>query len=212
MADTAIADPVTPVDPKNDGTPTVAPAVDNSGEVEQAKLEADKERMRANQLANELQTMRDSQAAVDKKQLEDKEEYKALYEKNDAELKQIREDRERSERQTQLATETETVFKDYPAEVIKVAKTAGISLTDDSEAARTSLKEKLDSLKETVSPSANVTPNNPYTPDATAPERAKVMDEIRLKGASGDATPANQFISNLESVKAMKRQAGVQVD
>lgn len=214
MADpVATTDPTATSAPSNDPSNAPAPNGDNSSaDVEQAKKAAEQATMRANQLANELQKIKDSQSEAERKQLEEKEEYKALYEKNDAELKKLREEREANERQAQLTTSTESVFKDYPADVVDVAKTAGLGLTDDSEAARTSLKERLDAIKEKVNPKGTpVASNNPSDPAPANPDRAKLVQDMAIKGAAGDDSAAMQYIGGLSAIDEMRRQAGYPV-
>jgi hypothetical protein len=214
MADeTPTGETPTPDSPKNEPSNPTTPPVDNgsAAEVEQAKKDAEQARMRANQLENENKQLKANQAEADKKQLEEKEEFKALYEKTDAELKQIRDERETAERQTKLSSETETVFKDYPESVVDVAKTAGLSLAEDSETARTALKEKLEAIKAKVEPNGKppVSPNNPNNPAPANPDREALVKDMRERGAVGDDTAAYKYISQLDSVKRMKEIAGV---
>jgi chromosome segregation ATPase len=212
--DTGTPDPAAAA-PSNESSTPAAPATDNSSaDVEQAKKAAEQATMRANQLENELKKIRDNQSEAERKQLEEKEEFKALYEKNEAELKQIRETREAEERQRTLQSETETVFKDYPANVAELAKTAGLSLIDDSEAARSALKEKLEAIKTQIGSAGTpaVNPNNPAAPAAANPDRAKLVENMALAGAQGDDKPTRAFIRSLPQINEMKRQAGLPVE
>lgn len=206
-------DPSEPGTPKNEPSTPTTPVVDNgsAAEVEKAKREAEQARMRTNQLENELKKAKDKQAEADRKQLEEKEEFKELYEKTQEELTQIRSDREAEERKAKLNSETETVFKDYPESVVEVAKTAGIALSDDSEVGRAALKEKLDSIKSKVDPDgkAPVSSNNPNNPAPAAPERAQLIKEMREGGAVGDDRAAYKYIGSLDSVKRMREIAGL---
>lgn len=214
MADATPSGETKPDSPKNEpSTPTTPPA-DNGSQaaIAEANKKAEQAQMRANQLENELKVERQKKADAEKAQLEEKEEFKALYEKTDAELKAIREEREAAELKTKLSSETEKVFKDYPASVVDVAKTAGIALGDDSEAARTVLKEKLDAIKEKVGTSETVTPNNPANPTPADPDRSKMLEEMAMAGAKGDDAPARKYIGGLDSLKEMKRAAGLKVD
>lgn len=228
----APAEPATTPAPSNEpSTPTVPTPDTSSADVEQAKKVAEQANMRANQLANELQKIKDNQSEAERKQLEEKEEYKTLFEKADAELKAAREAREADEKQRSLSTETDSVFKDYPANVVDVAKTAGISLTDDSEAARTSLKEKLDAIKGKVGTVSTVTPSNPSNPAAetrdyhalTAPpegdgRRGWEASPLAMEGATGSKNQpvfkeyvrGHPSISN--ALNTMRKNAGIKVE
>lgn len=233
MADTPInGETVTPGDSQTTGTPAATPVVNaDPAEVERLRKESDQAKMDAANSRNELAKMKADQEAAQRKQLEEKEEYKTLFEKADAELKAAREAREADEKLRTLSTETDSVFKDYPANVVDVAKTAGISLTDDSEAARTSLKEKLDAIKDKVGTTSTVTASNPSNPAAetrdyrtlTAPpegdgRRGWEASPLAMEGATGsknspvfkEYVKGHPSISN--ALKTMRQNAGIKVE
>lgn len=210
MADPVVpstTEPQAPAEPKN-----------NSGSDDTTALRAELEKatMRANQLANEAKKRDEADAEKRRKELEDKEEYKALYDKADAELREIREKAERETRSKTLADASRDVLKDYPKEVQEIADTAGIGLTDDSEAARASLKAKLDSIKEKVKSPSTASPTNPYNPAAASPELSTLVtvdpeiggSPMAYAAAKGDPRPALYYISGLAAIQEMKRQAG----
>ena len=216
MADTSTDETEAQVTPSNETGNTETPTqVTSSADVEAAARKAEAERHRANQLANELAKLKEAQAEAERKQLQEKEEYKTLYEKTDAELKAIREEKESQERASLLASETDNVFKDYPANVVEVAKTAGIALTDDSEAARAVLKEKLDSLASKVGTPVS-TSNNPAEtgPAATAETgrlgkpRSLGVDDGTKSFNDGYQKKFSDYVKTIPGIQTMKQQAG----
>lgn len=218
--DTTPVETATPTAPSNEpGTAAVPPVDNSSADVETAKREAEQARIRANQLENENKKLKEAQAELDRKSLEEKEEFKTLYEKTQAQLDEIKATQENANRQAQLTEATNTVFKDYPAEVVELAKTAGLSLSDDSETAQTALKEKLDAFKVKITPGSTVTSNNPSTPTQQELTREQLVTKgedgvspLAWAGAKGDESVARKFAGSLNAVKEMKRMAGVKVD
>lgn len=213
--DTPTGETAAPVAPSNEPSTATAPTGNSNADVEAAKREAEQARIRANQLENELKKEREAKAEAERKQLEEKEEYKALFEKTDAELKAIREEREAQERNAALSAETETLFKDYPANVVEVAKTAGISLTDDSEAARNALKEKLDNLQKTVAP-VTPTSNNPAETGPASTGDSGRLGQPKTLGVDDGTKSFNdnyqkkfsEYVKTIPGISEMKKQAG----
>lgn len=209
----------------NSGSPAPTAGVTND-EAAQLRKELEQARMRANQLENEKIARDKAAEDARRKQLEENEEYKKLYEKSDAELKAIREKEEADARQRELATISQDVLKDYSKEVQEIAQTAGISLSDDSEVARANLKSKLDEIAKRVTPGKVATANNPSNlPDAsdptldTAPEFAPVgneysgkggrrVTEMALAGARNDPSVANKYIAGLKTIEQMRKDSG----
>lgn len=203
--DTTTVETVTPAAPSNEPGTTPAPVTDNksSDELEAARKEAEQAKMRANQLANQLAEKEKAETAARQKQLEEKEEFKTLYEQTQSRLKEIEEAQAAQERQEELKEATEIVFKDYPANVVEVAKTAGLSLSDDSEASRVLLKEKLDAIKDKVPGSPTPRANNPHSPAPAAPEKTELVNRMR----NGDESATREYIRNLPSIQRMKELA-----
>lgn len=203
MADTPTGETVTPEAPSN-GTGTVAaPAQVNSNEdVEAAKKEAEQARFRANQLANANKALEEKLAEQERQKLEEKEEFKKLYEQTQAQLREREEADKAKERIAELSTATETVFKDYPANVVELAKTAGLSLSDDSDAAVNELRGKLDTFKATVGTPAPTASNPRETTPAEA-THAETMAKIR----GGDKTATMAYIREIPGIKRMKEIA-----
>lgn len=217
MVDTPSGETATPSAPSNDTGNTTAPVGDNSSaDVEAAKKEAEQARMRANQLENELAKIKEAQSAAERKQLEEKEEYKQLFEKTNAELESIRQEKEANERRAQLAAATDDVFKDYPSNVVDLAKTAGLSLSDDSDVARASLKEKLDTFAKSVgAPTAS--PNNPSSTGPAATGQPEGLGRPKTigfdDGGKGlrqtDDKKVGDYIRTIPAIQEMKKQAGI---
>jgi hypothetical protein len=215
MADTPTGETVAPTAPSNEtGNTNTPPQVNVSADVEAAKREAEQAKIRANQLANENAKLKADQEAAHQRQLEEKEEFKTLYEQTQSKLKEIEDAQSERERQTQLNTSTEDLFKDYPPNVVELAKTAGLGLSDDSDAAKAALKEKLDAFKEkvgSVTPSAN-------NPRQTTPQQVNrgelVTRQNRFEGsamsqasAKGDDSLVRKYISDLPAIQRMKEIA-----
>lgn len=218
MDGTPSGETVNPVAPSNAPGTTSAPVTDNtsSAELEAARKEAEQAKMRANQLQNQLAEKEAAEAAAKAKQLEEKEEFKTLYEQTQARLNEIEENRARETQAAQLKTATEEVFKDYSADAVELARTAGLSLTADSDEAKAALKSKLDAFQAKVGGSPQPRPqgNNP------APRTAEVVDRstltarnadgvspMALAGAKGDETVIRQYIHELPAIQRMKEIA-----
>lgn len=226
MADTpAPGETGTPQAPENNsGSPAPTAGITNE-EAAQLRKELEQARMRANQLENEKSARDKAAEEANRKRLEEKEEYKKLYEKSDAELKAIREREEAEARNSELATLSQDVFKDYSKEVQEIAQTAGISLTDESEVARATLKSKLDEIAKRVTPGQVAQGNNPNNlPPAdptvdTSPEFAPVgnefsgkggrqVTEMAMAGARNDLSVAQKYIGRLKTIEQMRKDSG----
>jgi len=204
MADTPTGETVTPEAPSNSTGTTTAPVTDNSSaDVEAAKKEAEQARMRANQLENELKKVKDAEAAAKQKQLEEKEEFKTLYEQTQSQLDELKRNAEAAERQAELSKASQDVLKEYPQNVQELAKTAGLTLTDDSEEAVKALKDKLDTFKNTLGTGSTPRANNPRV---ISPEQA-THEETMAKIRGGDKQALSGYIQELPAIKRMKEIA-----
>lgn len=225
MADTPAAgapaptgETATPGNVSNDVSTASAPVSDNtsSAEVERLRKEAEQAKMRANQLANELEAKTKADEAAKQKQMEDKEEFMALAERLEAQLKERDERDAEQERQTALKSATQDVLKEYPQEVQELAQTAGLSLTDDSEEAKKALTEKLDAFKAKVAPTSQAANgNNPYNPAPTQVDRESIVHRespadgstMAIEAAKGNLKPTYEYISSLPAIQRMKEIA-----
>lgn len=221
MADTPTGETVNPGDSQTEATNTSTPVLDNASAAEVERLRKEKEQadLRIRQLQNEAEARKKADAEAEAKRLEEKEEYKTLYESTQEKLQSLESAQQNAERQAQLSSATDSIYKDYSPEVVDVAKTAGLVLTDDSEASQTALKEKLDSIKSKVAPGLAVTSNNPSDPAQAQVTREQLVTKgddgispLAWAGAKGDETVARKYAGSLEAVKQMKRNAGLKVD
>jgi hypothetical protein len=209
----------TPTQPlSNDGGASATPVVNavDTAEVERIRKEAEQAKMRAAQLENQLREKEAAEAAAKAKQLEEKEEFKTLYEQTQSQLNEIREAQAAQERSAQLTNATEEVFKDYSADAVELAKTAGLSLTDDSDAARASLKVKLDAFQAKVGNSPAPSPRGsnprPETPQAVDRQTLVLRDgngvsPMAMASAKGDMSVVNSYIRELPAIQRMKQIA-----
>lgn len=204
MADTTPVETVTPEAPSNETGNTNTPSqVTVSADVEAAKKEAEQAKLRAAQLANENAKLKEAQEAIQRKQLEEKEEFKTLYEQTQARLAEIENEKAEQERKSLLEQASQNVLKDYPANVVELAKTTGLSLSDDSEAAVAIFKEKLDAIKSQVGAVATPSANNPHNPAPAAATHEELM--ARMRG--GDKAATYEYIRELPAIKRMKEIA-----
>jgi len=156
--------------PSNGQAAPVTPEPDNTGGSEQVKDELQKQ-MRANQLANErIRELEAKVAAREKaeaeaatKELEEKEEYKTLLEQERAKREELEREKEAEAKAKELAATKAELLKDYPDEIKGLAEDAGVELTDTTDEATNSFKERLDKIAKRVQVS-EVTPNNPGVP------------------------------------------------
>ena len=195
----------TPAAPSNDATPPATPPVNavDPAEVERLRKEAEQARMRANQLENELKKKADEEEAARLKQLEENEEWKQLAEQERIKRETLEQGLEAEKRDRELKAATSEVFSQFPKEVVEIAEEVGLALSDVDDSAKDALKAKLDKIAAKVATEAKVTPNNPAAP-ATAPK-----EELLTRMRNGDRTARAEVIGNLESVKAMRRMAGL---
>lgn len=218
MEETPNGETTNPAAPSNAPGTSSAPVTDNttSAELEAARKEAEQAKMRANQLANQLAEREAAEAAAKAKQLEEKEEFKTLYEQTQARLNEIQETQAAQERQAQLSTATQEVFKDYPANVVELAKTAGLALAEDSDEARTTLKGKLDAFQAQVGGTApKAGANNPRETTPQVVNREEMVarahpgaeSPMAMSMARGDESVTRAYIRELPAIKRMKEIA-----
>jgi len=219
-------DTTEPVETGNAGTSqtTVQPAAPDTGnapdpEVERLRKEKEQADMRARQLENELKAKNEAEAEAKRKQLEEEAEYKTLYEKTQADLKAMQDTQEAEKRKTELTKATEEIFKEYPKEVVDLANTAGLGLSDNSEAAQTALKEKLDAFKAKVAPTTEAGGANPQANPSAPAETGQTsgLGRPRSLGVdTGEVTiqpeankqKVHEYLDGLQSIKQMKLDSG----
>jgi hypothetical protein len=214
MADTDVnKTPETGSQPQvsNDTSPVAAPVQDNSNaELELLRKEKEQAEMRANQLANQLSEKLKAENEAQTKKLEEEGKLKEALTLERAEKQKLIDEKDATERTTLLNKETSEVLTKYSPAVVDIAQTAGLSLVDDSDEAKTDLIKKLDDIAAKVGGRAKVVGNNPpnSTPQAQPKEELLgVMSDPTRRPRERDAA-GMKFISGLETIKAMKEAAG----
>lgn len=139
--------------------PAETPKGGDQTAVEELRKELEQSKMRANQLANELEAKRKAEEEAQAKQLEEQNKFKELYEQEKLTREQIEAERQDEIRKRELEAKQNEVLAGYPTEVRALALETGISL--DSVDNVDAFKEKLDKIDGAVG--AKVGPNNPRT-------------------------------------------------
>lgn len=177
----------TPKAPENNTQPQ-APTSGNASDtaVEQLRKEKEQAEMRANQLANQLKTREEADAAAAAKKLEEQNEFKTLFEQEKAKRQALEAEQAEKARTKELADAKAEVLADYSDEVKALAEETGMTLADTDDASKAAFKEKLDKIDKRVSTNSKVTPNNPGTPNRTtelSPDqlRADLQDEQKFQ-------------------------------
>lgn len=214
MAETPTGETVDQGIVSNDSGTNTAPVTDNgNADVQAAIKRAEQAEMRANQLKNELDKKSQAELSAKQKQLEEQQEWKQLYEQTESKLKEMQDEATAAVRAQNIQTATDTVFKEYPEHIVDVAKTAGLSLIDDSEAAKAALKSKLDEIKSKI---GDVRPrsNNPSNPVQATERDALVSRQSTWEGSSmalaavkGDLSPTYEYIRSLPAIQRMKEMS-----
>lgn len=212
MADTPTGETVTAGDSQTlvqTSAPVPGNAVDPA-EVERLRKEAEQAKMRANQLENELAAKRQAEADAQAKKLEEDGQLKEALAAERAEKQRLLDEKDAAERSALLNKETGDVLSKYSPAVVDIAKTAGLSLVDDSDEAKADLSKKLDDIAAKLGGQARVDSNNP--PVSTPPTQSKeallgAMGDPSLRPRDRDAAGL-KYISGLETIKAMKEAAG----
>lgn len=188
----------------NNGSPAEATPNKEADAVnaELLRKEAEQAKMRANQLANELDAIKKAQEEAKQKQLEEQQEYKSLYEQTQEKLRQVAEEREQSEKAQEIAKQESQLTSEYSDAVKKVAETTGLRLTDTDEDTIKAYKAKLDSLQEQVGKGAKVSSNNNNPVKVETEDQGAYLERAR----KGDKKAVDQAIGTLGFVKAFKSQ------
>jgi len=197
-AETATAQPLD----NNVSAPVTTPVVNTGQDAAEANKRAEQAQMEANMLRNKLKAFEDAQATAQAKDLEDREEYKALYEQEKKRAEELAFERTETERKQVLAGEEAKLLADYPEAVKEIVKETGVSLTDATDEAKAELKSKLDRIAERVGGKLPVTPNNTRT--VNNPEsREELLAQFRK---TGDPALLNKAVNELSFVKPFIQQ------
>lgn len=171
MSDTPNGETGTKVEPKNDVSNPVTPTATPEEKKPDEDVTALKERLRVaeqkaarvGQVENKLAEIEKAQQEAEAKELMEQNKFKDLSEKQAERIKQLEEESERKERDAQIKSKTDEIYKDYPDAVREIADEAELKLADTDEDSVEAFKKKLDNFKARIG-NAKVTPNNPGTP------------------------------------------------
>jgi chromosome segregation ATPase len=177
-------------------------------EAERLRKEAEQAKMRANQLANELEARKKADEEAKAQKLKEDEKYRELYEQTQAKLA-AREDAEAKAKEQEAAkSKLAEVHQDFSKEVLEVAEAAGVTLTGVSDADVSDYRSRLEAIASKVAPTSSpVRGNNPVPRTDTAPEKQKLLDGMKV----GHKESTFEYISSLPALKEMRRMAGVEV-
>jgi hypothetical protein len=131
-----VPDP-TPETPAPVDTPTTPPVDNGSGntDVETLKAQLQKIEMERNLLRKKVDTTSKQLEDQTKKELEEKEDYRALAERATSQLDELLKEKKESETKQAVETATSDVFKDFDPKVVELAKTTGLAAANDSDEA-----------------------------------------------------------------------------
>lgn len=162
MADTPTGETVAQESLKNNAQDVSTPPVVNADDsaVERLQKQLEQERMEKNMLRNKLEAEEKAKAAAEAKQLEEKQEYKTLYEQEREKREESERLRESTEKEIALKSKSEEVLAEYTPEVKELAKDLNVGLDDITDDSVVEFKKKLDSVQAKISVSS-VSPNNP---------------------------------------------------
>jgi Asp-tRNA(Asn)/Glu-tRNA(Gln) amidotransferase C subunit len=175
----------------------------NAAEVEAARKEAEQARMRANQLENELKKFQDQKAEAESKRLQEKEEYKTLWEQANSQLQELTSAQERQVFQQEVTKKESELISQYSEEVLDIAKTADLKLNSVDEDAVAEFKTKLDKIQSKIGSTAKIRPENRQ--QNTNPEslnRDQAIERLR----QGDRTAATDAVETLGFIQAYNKQ------
>lgn len=152
---------------KNDASNTSTPPEpqaqsDNASDTaaEELRKQLEKERMEKNQLRNKLDAQEKAKEEAKKKELEEQEQYKSLYEQERAKREEFEKSQEESKRKQAIDEAKEKVFSDYSDEVRILANEAGMELSDTDDESVEKFKQRLDKVKGMLG-EPKVSGNNP---------------------------------------------------
>lgn len=212
MADTG-TQPETNQEPLAPEVTPSAPAKDNtqlSADADALK-KAQQLEMERNLLRKKIDALEKEKSERERKELEEREDYRSLAERAIAEAEALRKEKEDAEKSQAVKLATETVYSGFDAKVVEIAKTAGISATDDSEEAQAALRSKLEAIQEKVgiTKQPTPTPNNPSVQTPEGFDKVKTYERMKWDNPTIRNAAVKTAVGNLESIKAMKQISGM---
>lgn len=157
-----------------------------------------------NKLREENKKREEADAEAAKKKLEEDGELKTLIEQERERGERLEKELADRDLSATLATANAEILGKYPKAVQKIAQTAGMTLTDDSDEAKTALTEKLDSIAKDLSSQQKVRGNNmPPEETPVAPERAAALKKLKF----GDKSQENwhELLKDNPGIASMKK-------
>lgn len=140
-----------------------------------------------NKLREENKKREEADAEAARKKLEDDGELKTLIEQERQRGEKLEKELADRDLRETLGTANAEILGKYPKAVQKIAQTAGMSLTDSSDEAKTALTEKLDSIAKDINSQQKVRGNN-MSPEQEqiAPEKAAAIKRLKFGDKSQD--------------------------
>lgn len=188
------------------GTPpeNAQPSNNADGEVERLRKEAEQAKMRANQLANELEERKKRDADAEEAKLKENEQFKTLYEQEAAKRKELEEQSSTERKVAQVKAASDELSKDYSTDVLDLATTAGLVLADTSDEAKAAYKERLDALAAKVVPAGSPVRGSNPAPQTAPVKGGRAEALMGMRVASGGAGGVNREMLGKSFHEVMK--------
>jgi len=198
------------VEPVKNGAST-ADTTTNTNEVIRLRKEKEQAEMRANQLENEKRERDKKDEEAARKKLEEDNDLRTLNERLKSQLDTLESEKEENERLAGIDTAKKVIFSEYPAEVVEIAETAGMTLYDNSEDAQIKLKERLDVIKSKVSTTntQKVSGNNGIVSDDISNDDKTLFGRMRYTDPQISKAAKREVIAKLPALDEMRRNAGL---
>lgn len=155
-------------------------------EVERLRKENEQIVMERNLLRNKLDAEEKAKEAAKAKELEEQNEYKLLFEQEKAKNEEIQRERDADALKKQLTDSQTSILSDYSDDVKALADDAGLSLTDVTDEAVASFKERLDKFQARLGNQV-VRPNNPGAPSGKTEYTSEELRSILADPQKRDA-------------------------
>ena len=209
MADTPNGETVTPGDSQTQ-VQTPAPVTGNASdpaEVERLRKETEQANLRIRQLENEKAAREKLEEEAKRKQLEENEEFRSLFEQEKAKRQGLESEAEEQVRKATIEKEQDDILKEFSAAAVELAKDTELSLTDESEEAKTAFRTKLEKIQSRVAANGRVTPNNQGASTAGSKTTEELLQEYATTGRKSSYVEA---VGSLKWIQQAKAQNGEQ--
>jgi hypothetical protein len=203
------------MDDQGTGTPPENSDVTNNAgqsEVERLRKEAEQAKMRANQLANELEERKKAEAEAEEAKLKENEQYKTLFEQSEAKRKELEESSQAERRAAEVEAASKELSKDFSRDVLDLAATAGVTLTDVSDEAKANYTERLNGIAAKLRPgSSPVRGSNPAPPQEQTSDQSKLMTEMKVGSVTSPDMlnrAVHEYLKDNKDLERMREMAG----